>query len=444
MNKEIIEKKGLTPKDLFQFKKDLSKRPENKVISRAVMKNGVNGASEDIKEKRRLHREFSLELKTSDVTNQKQSGRCWEFALLNTLRHQFEKNHQVKNFELSENYLFFWDRVERANTFYHQIIDTANRPLNDREIENYLQMVAGDGGQWQMAAAIVEKYGVVPNYVMPETFNTNQTHNFDSILALKMKKDALILRNLVSKSRPQNEILAKQKQMVSEVYQMTAYSFGEPPSNFDVEYTDINKKFHTIRNLNPQIFFQNEFNINLEDYVVISNSPDKPFNKLYRLPSQENVINGKQIKFLNSNMETLKRAAIKQLQHGETVWFGNDVLQQSNRKKGFLDSKLYRYSELFGLDLKITKAQRLKTHQAQVSHAMVLTGVNIKGKKPDRWKVENSWGNKNGDNGYFVMTDDWMNDFVYEVVIRKNYLTPIQRKVLQQKPVILEPWDPLA
>ena len=135
--------------------------------------------------------------------------------------------------------------------------------------------------------------------------------------------------------------------------------------------------------------------------------------------------------------------AIAQLQDGETVWFGNDVLQQMSREQGFLDAQLYRRAELFGIDLSLTKAQRFAYHEAEVTHAMTLTGVNLVDGQPNRWKVENSWGEKNGEKGYFVMTDDWMDQFVYEVVVHKKYLTDEQQAILAHQPVELAPWDPL-
>jgi len=294
-----------------------------------------------------------------------------------------------------------------------------------------------------MAAALVEKYGVMPAYAMPETYNTDHTNAFASTLALKMRRDAVILRDLVHEGANADQLDEKRRQMVGEVYRMAAYSFGEPPATFDLEYRDNDKKWHRQADVTPTDFFKQEFDVDLEDYVVVTNSPDKPLNELYRLASQENIAGGKQIQFLNVDMDVLKKTAIAQLQDGETVWFGNDVLQQMSREQGFLDAKLYRRAELFGIDLTLNKAQRFAYHEAEVTHAMTLTGVNLVDGTPNRWKVENSWGEKNGEKGYFVMTDDWMDQFVYEVVVHKKYLTAEQRAILAHQPVELAPWDPL-
>ncbi|UIF28771.1 C1 family peptidase [Levilactobacillus brevis] len=433
----------LTAAETAALHADLQQQPAHDVVSRAVIKNGVLAAAEDPQAAVRLNRTFSVELDTGKVSNQKHSGRCWLFSTLNTIRHQFAAKYHVKDFELSQSYLFFWDKVERANIFYDNILRTADKPLDDREVAFYLSRPGDDGGQWAMGAALVQKYGVVPASAMPESFNTNDTTGFAATLNLKLRKDALALRALVAAGATEEQIATTRAQALKEVYRMAAYSFGEPPATFDLEYKDDQHQYHRDAGLTPQGFFEKYFEIDLDDYVVISNSPDKPFDRLYSLPSQDNIVGGKHITFLNLPMADLKRTAIAQLQSGEAVWFGNDVLQQMSRERGFLDSQLYKTADLFGIDLSLTKAQRLATGEAEVSHAMTLTGVDLVADEPTRWKVENSWGEKNGEKGYFVMTDDWMDDFVYEVVVHKRFLTADQRAVLATQPQALPAWDSL-
>ncbi|KRM59902.1 hypothetical protein C5L31_000092 [Secundilactobacillus malefermentans] len=444
MSEKLLNRTPLSDEKRAALHEDLHKRPEAAVISRAVMKNGIKQASEDTAALTRLHRTFSVELETGRVTNQRHSGRCWEFATLNTLRHAMGAKYKVKDFELSQNYLFFWDKVERANIFYDNILNTAELPADDRAVAAFLARPGEDGGQWDMAASLVQKYGVVPDYVMPETANTNDSSSFGEALDLKLRKDAMVLRQLVHDGKDETEIAAQRQEFLSEVYRMAAYSFGEPPVSFDLEYRDDEKKYHRDENLTPQAFYDKYFDINFDDYVVLSNAPDRDFNKLYRLPSQENIVGGRPIRLLNVTLDKMKKATIDQLQDGETVWFGNDVLEQMNRSEGLLDSQLYRESELFDVDLSMTKAQRLEYGQANVSHAMTFTGVNLVNGVPNRWKVENSWGEKNGDKGYFVMADSWMNDYVYEVVVNKKYLDAETLAVLDQEPTILPSWDSLA
>ncbi|GLB46082.1 aminopeptidase [Philodulcilactobacillus myokoensis] len=432
----------LTADELQSLNDDLKKQPQAKVLSRAIMNNGINAVAKN-PDAKKLNHTFSVEVKTGKVSNQKHSGRCWLFALLNTLKHQVAKKTNLKDFELSQNYLFFWDKIERANIFYDRMIALAGRPTNDRRVSFYLAMPGGDGGQWAMAAALVQKYGVMPKSAFPETAITNNTTDFDEVMNLKLHRDGLRLRKMVQNHASDDEIVAARKQMLSEVYRITAYSFGVPSKEFDFEYRDDKKKYHLDRHLTPKQFYDKYVGVDLDDYVVATNSPDKKMNQLYSLPSQNNVVGGKGIELLNLPMSTLKKAAIQQLKDGEGVWFGNDVLQQMSRKDGILDAKLYQRAKLFNVKLNMTKAERLAYHEAEVSHAMTFTGVDLIDQKPSKWKVENSWGDKIADKGYFVMTDDWMDNFVYEVVVHKKYLTAAQQKLTEQTPVELKPWDSL-
>ena len=439
MNKDTV----ITKEMIAKFHDNYVSRGTAKVLERAIRKNGIKATSEDPAVSQRLHRVFSHEIKTGKVSNQKHSGRCWSFATLNTLRHQFALTHKVKDFELSQNYLFFWDRIERANKFFDNILATADRDLHDRLVDYYLKSAESDGGQWANAASIIEKYGVIPHYVMPDTFNTEDTTDSVRFLTYLMKKDALVLRRLVHEEAGNEEIQETRQRMMSDVYRACAYAFGEPPAKFDLEYRDDDHEYHRQADLTPLEFYQQYFKTDLHDYVVVTNAPDHAYGKLYSLPSQDNVNGGIPIQFANVPFKKLQEVVINQLNHDETIWVGNDILQQMDRKRGLMDAKLYHREELLGIDFTMSKKERLETHQAEVTHAMTLTGYNLVDGQPDRWKIENSWGEKNGDQGYFVMSQDWFEQYTYEAVINKKYLTDEIKQIADQSPIKLAAWDSL-
>ena len=439
----MTEEHDLTSKMVEKLKKEFHSRKDAEIIARAIQKNGIKAASEDPTASERLHRAFSYEIKTGKPTNQRHSGRCWSFAALNTLRHKFATKYKFKDFELSQNYLFFWDRIERANMFFQKIIATADKPLHDRTVDFYLSFALNDGGQWANAASIIEKYGVVPEYVMPDTHNTKDTSDVAEVFDSLMRKDAIELRAMVQTDASATELQEAQERMMGDVYKIAAYSFGEPPVKFDLEYRDDDKKFHQVLGLTPLKFYHEYFDTNLSDYIVVTNAPDHEMDRSYLMPAQDSVVNGLPIKFVNVPFEELQEGAIKQLQAGETVWVGNDVLQQMDRKRGLMDAKLYHREELLDVDFVMDKKHRLETKQAVVSHAMTLTGFDMVNDQPTRWKIENSWGKENGDNGYFVMTQDWFEEYTYEAVINKKCLSDRVKKVADSEPVTLPAWDSL-
>lgn len=432
---------------LKNFKSLLEKQDLHRVLERTVTENGILASSRDQRAKVNTTPVFSIDLDTGKVTNQKQSGRCWMFAALNTLRHDLRLRYGLADdFELSQNYTFFWDKLEKSNYFYENILKTADLPTSDRKVSWLLATPQQDGGQWDMIMGLIEKYGVVPKSAMPETHNSSASSEFNSVLNLKLRKDAVELRELVASGASEAELEARKEKMLTEVYRMAAYSFGEPPATFDFEYRDKDKNYHRDANLTPKEFFDKYLGWNTKDYISVINGPtaDKPFNHMYTVEMLGNVVNGREVRHLNVDMDTFKKLAIKQLEAGESVWFGCDVGQSSDRKAGIMDTELYHRDQLFDVDLAMSKGERLDYGESLMTHAMVLTGVDLVDGEPKKWKVENSWGDKVGTNGFFVMTDDWMNEYCYQIVINKNFLPDELKEVLHEEPKILAPWDPMG
>ncbi|MGO2238176.1 MAG: C1 family peptidase [Lactobacillus helveticus] len=436
-------KHELTIAEIAKFQQEYKKEPQNRVAELAVVNNGVQKASFNTEGIRKLNRTFSIEIPTDNVTDQKQSGRCWLFAALNTLRHGFAKKYNTKNFTFSQNYLFFWDRVERANILFDNILNTADKPLDDRTVHTYMQGPDTDGGQWAMAVSLIRKYGLVPTYAQEESFTANNTAAFNGALNMKLREDGLILRKLAKENKT-DEIETKRQEFLSEVYRMAVIAFGEPVQKFDLEFKDDDGKYHFDGDLTPLDFFHNYFTDDLDDYIVLFNAPDHEFDKLYALPFEDNVEGGTPVQFLNTEIDNLKEAAIKQLEAGETIWLGCDVGKDSDRQKGILSKGLYQTDTIFNIETKLSKKERLQTGASGSTHAMTLVGVDVVDGKPRQWKIENSWGAKVGEKGYFVMDDDWFNEYLFKVVVKKQYVPDKLVKIWEGEATPVEAWDSMA
>jgi bleomycin hydrolase len=389
---------------------------------------------------------FSLDLQSGPITSQNKSGRCWLFAGLNTMRYRVMKKLNLENFELSQSYAMFFDKLEKANYFLENILETLDESTESRLIMWLLSSPVQDGGQWDMFTALIDKYGVVPKSAMPETYHSSNSARMNEILTLTLRGFARELRDASKAGKEIDDLLKMKKNMVTEFYRILTMFLGVPPKTFTFEVVDKDKKFHRELNCTPKAFYDKYVGMNLSDYVSIINAPtaDKPFDKTFTVQYLGNVEGGPKVKYLNLEIAKLKELAIKQMKDGEPVWFGSDVGKKMKREAGILDERIYNYEQALGTEFKLDKAGRLDYGDSLMTHAMVFTGVNLIDEQPNRWKVENSWGDKNGDKGYFVMSDDWFEQYVYQIVVDKKYLTPDMLKAWETDPIELKPWDPMG
>ena len=436
----------LTKEKIDQFKRDFQKTPNRQVLKHAIIKNGIKAVSLNNDVVINMQHTFSEEIKTGKATDQDSTGRCWLFAGLNTLRQKIADEYKIKDFELSQNYPMFWDKLEKANYFFENIIETVEDDIYSRIIMWLLYNPVQDGGQWDMFSNLIEKYGIVPKYMMPETFHSSKSHIMNRLLTLKLRENASILRKLFRDGKDIKILKEKKSEMLNEIYGMLVFFLGEPPTKFHFEYRDKDKNFHQDLNLTPQEFFQTYININLNDYASIINAPteDKPYKKTYTVKYLGNVKGGKDVLYLNVDNKTLKQLTLSQLKENIPVWFGCDVGQMMDSDQGIMDTELFLYEDALGTSFNLDKAGRLDYGESLLTHAMVFTGVNLVDGKPNRWKVENSWGDKSGKDGYFVMGDKWFDEFNYQIVVHKKFLSDELKQSLAQKPVVLPPWDPMG
>lgn len=419
--------------------------PQRQLATLALAKSDISDVAFVSKGASAMRQKFSLEIPTMEVTNQQASGRCWLFAAANVLRERIAGEKNLESFELSQSYLAFWDKFERSNYFLESILETAGLPTDDRVVAHILNTGVHDGGQWDMFVNIVEKYGIVPKDVYDETYQSCHTNGMNHILNRNLKVCAVKLRGMIADGMREADIQSKKEEMLARIYSFLCSCYGEPPQTFDFEYVDKDKVYHVERGYTPQRFYETYAGDMLKKTVSIINAPtaDKPYHKTFTIRLLGNVVGGKEVRHLNLPMDEFKDAIIRQLKDGKVVWFGSDVGKYGERQMGLWDDSSFDHELLTGLDLKLSKEESLDYWFSAMNHAMVITGVQIEDEKPVRWKIENSWGDKNGAKGYYVCSDSWFDQYVYQAAVEKEYLGALA-SLAEQEPIVLDPWDPMG
>lgn len=440
-----IKFNSISVDELNSFDKDYLSNTKNAIVRHALTKNDISSVVYDAKNECDMNFDFSIEVKTLPVCNQKQSGRCWIFAACNVLREKIAKELNLENFEISQNYIAFYDKLEKSNYLLSSIIDLIKNSPDERVLMHLLVNGVSDGGQWDMFTNLVKKYGIVPKNVMKETKQSSGTRESNILINSLIRQFASMAKTLYEEGK-EKEIAPLKENTLFKIYSLLLNSFGIPPKKFDFEYTDKNGKYEIIRDFTPKTFFDRFVGNSIDEYVSIINSPtkDKPYLKTYTIEYLNNVIEGKPITHLNLPMERVKELIIEQLKNGEIVWFGSDVTNYRDRETGIWDDLSYDYMSAFGFDIKFSKEKMLDYHESCMNHAMVLTGVNIKDGVPNRWKIENSWGSDSGNKGYYMMSGNWFDTYVYQAVINVKYLNEEERKALTKPLIKLSPWDPMG
>ncbi|KIW84089.1 hypothetical protein Z517_03335 [Fonsecaea pedrosoi CBS 271.37] len=458
---------SLDVKATLEWERELLSSPKNRLALNALLSNDIRSVISNKVATLSDTQTFNVKIpfEGSPVTNQRSSGRCWLFATTNVLRVPIMKKHNLKEFELSQSYLFFWDKMEKANWFLEQMIDTADKDLGDREVQELLGAPVNDGGQWDMASNLVEKYGLVPQKLYPDSYNAMNSSAMGSILTTKLREDGLALRALVhngvsSNTRRSSSLLLAKAKMMREIHCILTLMLGPPPKpdeKFTWEFYDKDEKYHKLamtplelaKSLSTPSVVRSLGGAEVSRMFSLVNDPRNKYMSHLTVSRLGNVVGGRPITYVNVDMATMKRAAVAMLRAGIPVFFGSDVGKFSNSQSGIMDPELYDYGLAFNISLNLSKSQRLKVRESAMTHAMVLTGVQMeddgKGReKSVRWRVMNSWGESAGDKGYFVMTDKWMDEFVYQVVVDPGFVAKEVRDVLKAEPTVLPLWDPMG
>jgi bleomycin hydrolase len=438
---------ALTPDTLARLQAAFDARPANRIAQNAV----TQVSADDVALNRRIvtttDHTFSHLLDDWAVTNQKNSGRCWLFAGLNLLRVSAMRKMGLKDFEFSQAYLFFWDKVERANYFLEAIIDTADRPVDDRTVAFLLDRPLEDGGQWNMFVNLVKKHGLVPKAVMPETESSSNTRRMNSIAVAKLREGARTLRHLHARGATAHDLRAAKEEILTVVYRILSIHLGTPPAAFDWQWNDKDRVFHRDGTLTPREFAARYVDLPLDDYVCLVHDPraTSPYGRTFTVEYLGNVVGGAIVTYLNVPITVMKDIAMRTIMDGEPVWFGCDSGKQLRRDLGIWDAHTFDYEALYDTTFALDKADRLLYHQTLMTHAMLFTGVDVVDGRPRRWRVENSWGADNtGRKGFFVINDSWFDEYMFEIAARRDYLPAELRDALDQEPIVLPAWDPMG
>lgn len=427
--------KDITFENINKYEESFNNNKNYKILKNALSKSNLTDIIYDNSSNEKNIFKFEEEIKTLSVCDQKSSGRCWIFAGLNILREIANKKINSTEFELSQNYIAFYDKLEKINYCLETLIELRNLDTDDRLYSHVLHNSLGDGGQWDMFVELVKKYGIVPKNAMEETYQSSNTKESSYVIKTAINKFAYESKRLNSIE----EIRNLKDKLMEKMYSFLAMCFGIPPKKFDFEYKDKDGNYHLHKDLTPKEFYDEYVGVCLDDYVSIINSPtkDKPFYQMFTVRYLGNVY-GKNVRYLNLPMNELIDLCKKQIKDGSLVWFGSDCSKLGDRMKGIWDDAQYDYS-FFDIDLEMDKASMLDFGQSVMNHAMVISGYSR-----DKWKIENSWGSSRGDKGYFIMSSTWFDKYVYQVVINKKYLSDTQLKALETKEIILNPWDPMG
>ena len=436
-------KHEINAQSLAKLKKEYLANPKNTVVRHALSKTKisdlvyVDNAQVDTVQK------FNVEVKSLPVCNQRQSGRCWIFAGLNVIREKIAKEINCPNFELSQNYISLYDKIEKCNWAMEVLISMKDRDIDDRELKFILSCPVGDGGQWDMFVSLVDKYGLMPKDAHFENAQSNSTMFSNRLINTTLRQFAAAVHNKSDK-----EVEALRDEYLVKFYNLLSNCFGVPAEKFEFSYIDKDGKLHEEGEYTP-VEFAEKFHIKeyLSNMQSIVNAPtsDKEYLKTYTIKYLGNVVGGKKVIHLNLEMSRVEELIINQLKDGKVVWFGSDVGYYGDRTSGTWDINMFDYKTPFDMDYEMDKAESMDYLVSAMNHAMVITGVQLdKAGKPVRWKIENSWGADVGDKGYFVMSERFFEKYVYQAVVEKDYLNEKELAALKEEPVELKPWDPLG
>jgi len=430
--------------EMDQIRSGFKKDAYTKAMQNALSSNDISKLAWNRENIGTTDQLFTYRVDVSGITDQKSSGRCWMFSSLNLFRPAVMKKYNIAEFEFSENYLYFYDLLEKANLFLNNMENSAALPIENEKVRWYLRSPVDDGGQWVNFVNLVKKYGMVPKETMGETNSSENTSLLTKFINTKLREDALEIRELKNSKADPKKIAARKVEMLSEIYRMLALNLSEPPSQFQWRFKDKDKKI-VEKQYTPQSFRDEIFgDTNLDDFVMVMNDPSRPFWKHYEVENYRNTAEGNNWHYVNLPNDVIKEFCIASIKNNEALYASCDVAKQLRREVGILDVDNFDYESVYGVKFGMNKAQRIQTGESGSSHGMALIAVDVDAQqKPVKWQFENSWGPTAGEKGYLTFTDAWFNEYMFRFVINKKYLNSKVLEIYGQKPEMLPPWDPM-
>ncbi len=429
------------------YNEKLSQSPLNKLVMNAVGRVDLNELAVNRDLIKSMDFSFSDELDVApEATAQQKVGVCWIFAAMNLLRYFTQKKLNVKTFEFSGPYLMFWDKFEKANYFLEKMVEFRDRDYDDRDLRHFLGQPLPDGGDWYMFVNLVKKYGMVPASVMQHSSFSKDSTIHNNVISSKLRQYAGEIRKMAKAGASLEAIEQERKIYIEELYKIMVLSFGTPPERFDWSYRNEDKVFFREKDLTPHQFFEKYVELDVDDYICLWSSPmaDTPYDKLYTVAHTRKMVGGEKHLALNLHFDQFKQYALQKLKNHEPVLFSCDVGKDSLRKEGLLLKGIYNYDLLFQTHFGLEKPERLEMGETSMTHCMLIVGVDLDHDgQPVKWKVENSWGAEVGKKGYFIMSNEWFEDNVYQLIIPKKYLSETELALLNQEPTVLPLWHPM-
>jgi len=437
---------GISAEMLQQIEKQNAPTASDRALRNALAANAIDLLAKNQAKAGALDTYFSVETKKQSITDQKSSGRCWMFSGMNVLRANFAKRTDSLTVSLSQDYLFFWDQLEKANLMLQGVIDTGKKPIDDQRVQFFFHYPLNDGGTFCGVADLADKYGLVPTEVQPETYSADNTSKMSSIIKSKLREQGLELRRMVADGRKAKDIQKRKTEMLSEIYHMLVITLGEPVKEFTYAFKDKDGKNITpVRKYTPKEFFQEVVGSPLNGtFIMVMNDPRREYYKTFEVEYDRHTYDGHNWKYLNLPMEEIEQLAIASLKDGRKLYSSYDVGKQLDRKRGYCDLENFDYASLFNTSFNMSKAERISTFDSGSTHAMTLTAVDLDAEgKPLKWKVENSWGSDWGQKGCLIMSASWFREYMFRLVVDKQYVSEKLLKDYEQKPTMVMPEDPL-